>query len=591
MRKADILMLCPRQYAPQMEEVVGQLKKLGVRTKLFENSLVPEELSANQLLSLISHGKVILFFLSSEYGVEQEMKDAYRLAKSRDKKIVCLNGSGGSIRGHLEFWEPFSDEQQIEISMDDLNSEQGRIDVAKKIHALFSDHEEKELLYEKITNLSGLTTSPELASALTDQIALLCREVVSYQSNLSRRGIYMEILQCAGLLLRWAWFVTDMPDMGDRELAHRQLEIVGSLDRLLDSDDFRKMDLFLLSFALKINYTQYHIHNGAINVLSHGAHNFLSVIGKGAYKEYLERQSFYLAVYDRLIAEERITDASPGKYPEEELSYILRAKEYLLSERVSGNTRPASSVEKAAVQSDTKIEKELLEVVELIQQSNKLFELVGGNPFTADFLKCLKTSYERLRKYSEIVNCQNICAQCISRIAEINQSLDQCCETDSDPDVAESGLKALLGFSLPGTDHFDVFLSYKHEDRDIVRSVYHFLKRNLLHPFLDLVTLPELAKSEYEDAIMKAIDNSKHFVVVLTDLKQLDAPWIQLEMKTFRHEIVEGRKEDANFILLVSDEVDQEIKASNKTCLPIEYRGYEIMRIDSYQKTILSYLK
>lgn len=109
-----------------------------------------------------------------------------------------------------------------------------------------------------------------------------------------------------------------------------------------------------------------------------------------------------------------------------------------------------------------------------MRQSNKLFEMVGSNSLASDFLKCLKTSYERLRKYSEVVGCLEICAECIERIAEINQQLEQINDTNSDNGVAESGLKALLGFSLPGTDDFDVFLSYKHEDRDIARSVYHF---------------------------------------------------------------------------------------------------------------------
>lgn len=68
-----------------------------------------------------------------------------------------------------------------------------------------------------------------------------------------------------------------------------------------------------------------------------------------------------------------------------------------------------------------------------------------------------KTSYERLRKYSEVVGCLEICAECIERIAEINQQLEQINDTNSDNGVAESGLKALLGFSLPGTDDFDVF--------------------------------------------------------------------------------------------------------------------------------------
>ena len=117
------------------------------------------------------------------------------------------------------------------------------------------------------------------------------------------------------------------------------------------------------------------------------------------------------------------------------------------------------------------------------------------------------------------------------------------------------------------------------------------MNANLLLPFFDKVTLPEIGDSEYEDAIMNALENASHFVVIITNLQQLDSHWVKLEMNTFHHEIVEGRKDESNFILLVTDEVYHQITESNKKCINIKFRSYEIMRISQYKTIILDYLR
>jgi hypothetical protein len=123
-----------------------------------------------------------------------------------------------------------------------------------------------------------------------------------------------------------------------------------------------------------------------------------------------------------------------------------------------------------------------------------------------------------------------------------------------------------------------------------VRKCYYYLKENHLHTFLDFITLPELSNSDYEEAIMQALDRSQHFVVIITQLEQLESHWIKLEMSTFEHEMSEGRKEHSNFIILVSDDVFDEILRTNKRCLPIRYRSMEIMRISGYRASLASYL-
>lgn len=156
--------------------------------------------------------------------------------------------------------------------------------------------------------------------------------------------------------------------------------------------------------------------------------------------------------------------------------------------------------------------------------------------------------------------------------------------------ISESAFKALLGFKIPDSELFDVFISYKHEDADIAKNIYIYLKQNLLYPFLDSYTLPELSDSDYEDAIMDSLEKSKHFVVIISKLEYLKSFWVRLEMKTFQHESNEGRKGNANFLMIVSDEVAKQILETNKKCLNIRYRSCEIIKISEYKERILNYL-
>ncbi|MBQ9695356.1 MAG: toll/interleukin-1 receptor domain-containing protein, partial [Oscillospiraceae bacterium] len=139
----------------------------------------------------------------------------------------------------------------------------------------------------------------------------------------------------------------------------------------------------------------------------------------------------------------------------------------------------------------------------------------------------------------------------------------------------------------PAPDGFDVFLSYKHEDEDTAEGVFRFLKGSGLRPFLDKISLPEIGIAEYDAAIMDALDRSKHFIVVISDLEYLKSDWISLEMSTFNREMKEGRKPGGNFLLLVTEDVYRQITASNKRCLNIKYRGYEIMQLNDYRERIL----
>ena len=72
-----------------------------------------------------------------------------------------------------------------------------------------------------------------------------------------------------------------------------------------------------------------------------------------------------------------------------------------------------------------------------------------------------------------------ICAACVERIAELKQKLTTTGQKSDEEGKAETGIKTLLGLTLPKCGKYDVFISYKHEDAGLAGDMYRFLKRNM----------------------------------------------------------------------------------------------------------------
>ena len=584
MGKTKVLVINASDGAGRIKGVADKLSAMGVYAEMLDSVLKSVGNYHEQIVSAIANAKIIVFFISEKFISSKSSMNtlmmAYSCAKERDKLIIPVV----EWQKHLDTDKKLQyllAGQQIVFPYYGLHSQQDQIGVAGKIFERILNVEGKELLYDKISSLSQIDYAPGISSNLSELILLLCHEVENESMAQNRRNTYKEILRCMEQLETCGepGYTNE-----DRALAKKCLSALDEVDKILKSNDFHKLDLFLIAFVLKIIYLDYRIRTDVIDTLTNGD---VHGLGMKTYEEkYLARQNFYLKMYNSQMIAENISEANHGPYSEDEFVVIMNAKQFLFSDVKK------TIVRKNTVKPDvTESEKQLHAIADYMRESNRLFELAGNERLAADFVKCLKTSYERLRKYSEVVGCVEVCAECIERIAEINHQLEMLDDADSGSSLAESGIKALLGFSLPGSDKFDVFLSYKHEDNDIARNVYHYLRSNLLNPFYDSVTLPELSKSEYEDAIMNAIEHSKHFVVIISDLSYLDSYWVDLEMKTFRHEMVEGRKEGANFLILVTNEVYNKILSTNKQCLPIKYRSYEIMRLDVYKKSIVKYLR
>ena len=143
---------------------------------------------------------------------------------------------------------------------------------------------------------------------------------------------------------------------------------------------------------------------------------------------------------------------------------------------------------------------------------------------------------------------------------------------------------------MEGSGTYDVFISFKNEDSDLAQKIYDYCHKHMKEPFWSKKTLPNLSKSEYSKAIDDALENSKHFVVVLSDLEYLNAEWISYEMDAFNNEIKEGRKKDSNFVIVATDDVYNQIIGSNKKVLNIAYRRYQKIKMSDYEETLAQYI-
>ncbi len=229
-------------------------------------------------------------------------------------------------------------------------------------------------------------------------------------------------------------------------------------------------------------------------------------------------------------------------------------------------------------------------IARFIQDGNKLFDVFQKKGIAGDFLECLRESYERLKNYCVVVGADDVAAECAERIVEIRNEVGKQQKNKTENEKAEKGIKSLLGFTLEDSGKYDVFISFKNEDSDLAEKIYEYCHKRIKQPFWSKKSLPRLSKSEYSKAIDMALENSKHFVVVLSDLKYLDAEWIKYEMDVFNNEIKEGRKKASNFIIVATDDVYDHIIKSNKTVLDIAYRRYQIIKMSEYEETLAQYI-
>jgi len=453
--------------------------------------------------------------------------------------------------------------------------------VAGMICDLVVNAQNKQMLYEKLAAMIAIDYDPGIQETLSALCEMLCAELLEPAS-------WKEPPQenIAALLRILEEMNRHPTGYGQKEKENARKMLAGISKVTALTEHFLDLnDLFCLACALRIIELYQLIRASCVDTTTTGDVDLYSNPLPESYQTLSAR---FLPAISVLNDENDLG----LRYSPEQIRLILE-QEARCKANGDSMAKPAPTAKREKEEKETHLtetETKLHDIAEFMSKGYALFESISQDRTAVDFLRCLKTSFERLKNYCNIIDAKAISAQCISYIAQIDQKLSRMDITEPTEDKAELGLKALLGLKLPHSGQYDVFISYKHEDEDIARSVYRNIQSKMLTAFFDKVTLPELSESDYDEAIMTALDHAQHFLVIITNMEQLRSYWIRLEMKTFHHEMVEGRKENANFIMLVTDSVYKQIMDSNKTVLPLRYRSCEILKISNYKESLYGYL-
>lgn len=562
-----------------------KLEGLGIALNCAEDYIHLGEEFEKAIVDVIADSLHIILFIS-EASLNSavcltEIKHCFCIAKNRAKNIVPIVQWGQAT------FERASSKEANEMHMmlqpiqwylpeDGLHSEKDYNKLASFIDNLVSSERTTVQLYEQLAAFTKMKYSEGIVSSAAKLITILHTDLSTVASQEERKEIYINMCRLIEMMDKWSFWGYDQES---RQIAHECISAIQAVQSVLNEDDFQTSDLLMVSIAKWLISHMMNVWCDAIEILSNDdCHS----PGVDSVKKYTERYDLYEFVFR----------GSFQKYDEMALREMYSANAIRLIHDADACELTIYNRPKKVIRDQKpEVNQQLAQIAEYLQKANSLFDSIAAKKEQMTFLQCLKTSYERLKQYCEEIACSKIGAACIEKITEINQKIENFSEDSDASGTEENAFRALLGFKSVVNNQYDVFISYKHEDLDIAYNVYHFMNANLLLPFFDKVTLPEIGDSEYEDAIMNALENASHFVVIITNLQQLDSHWVKLEMNTFHHEIVEGRKDESNFILLVTDEVYHQITESNKKCINIKFRSYEIMRISQYKTIILDYLR
>lgn len=363
-----------------------------------------------------------------------------------------------------------------------------------------------------------------------------------------------------------------------RPIARRIINTLNIVNNALDIEWIQGKTLLFAAIAVAVLEADHRVRNDCIDSWTNG-----DVHGEQV-STYEERVLPYAQV---LIANE-----SDDSYSDDETRIIEDAKEKI---KFSQNDANPSSKSNKEISSN--IDERFEAIADYFSKGNELFNLIGQDNKALDFYSCLLMSYERLKSYCAEVGEKRVFGECVIKISELKQLIAKIDREDVETTEAERGIKALLGLTLPKSGTYDAFISYKHYDEDRARRVYNLLQKHLKEVFFDKVTLPELSKSDYEHAVMTALGHSKHFIVIISDIKILEGSdftegdWVRREMRTFNNEIQEGRKKDSEFLILASDEVCDQIFACNKENIDIMWHWQEIIRFSEFESVLAKYIK
>lgn len=550
---------------------------------------------------------VVVLITKRSVEEDSEMTTCGRLVASaieREKPVYALiEDFGHSYEVEKKSTLPSFMADVVTITLNLNTMDNTKLAVSSALYWLLSSidaYEERQRLYDTLATIQPNTFHSQFCDQYSDRLEriLQCiqRELRHISATGARKALIKEALGCAEAL---AHVSENYGSVGSRSARIRVncLSILSSIrddcPELCRKYHLKSADPFFCAVVIRLIYLDYCIRGDCADTMTYGDVTELQDSIRLAMAS--EQDDCYETMRRSLdeISDEHYQEL----YSIEEQRLIQSVEKSLLSRPVSGcdlgnpflkKPQPLKAVEEANTERNT-----LVSIAYCILESNQLFDQFVRSDTPTSYLVSLRTSYERLSHYCSVIGASELRVDLIDRICQINQLIEmgnggEARHSEDRAPVTE--IKSLLGISKPSIQSFDAFISYSHADEDVATKVYRFLRESSKEPFFDRMSLPEMSDSDYEEAIMEALDKSKHLILVLSDLSALKSHWINLEVKTFMHEVTEGRKVDGNVLLVVSESVQAAIAESNKLCLPIRLRSSEILQLGSYRSTLLSYL-
>ena len=441
-------------------------------------------------------------------------------------------------------------------------------------------------LYEKLVKYRDLKHPVRAAGTVSELIHITCSKWKISQIN-QRRQLSMEICR----LLHQLEYNSCGYNKESKAFGYSMLGTVSKATNLLygenDSDLFLS-NIFFTAFAIRLIHYDWQIKTEGVD-LGTGGDVFTGTIIPFPIKVHIEKQKPYIQAFRIAFDQMNSSSKIDTSYSAEEIDFINQTPSFFLdTELHSVSSYCPVNYDDKPISEDEEI---LQSIAKFMQEGNKLFDILQNHGVAGDFLKCLLTSYERLKNYCQIVGAKDVAADCVDRIIEIRDQIENSSPSKVSNDKAENGIKSLLGVTLDTGDQYDVFISFKSEDSSLAEKIYQYCHKHMKVPFWSKRSLPELSESEYSKAIYQALDNSTHFAVVISKLDYLFTDWVSQEMSIFHREKSEGRKPDnSNFIFIATDDLYDVIIKNNKKNIPIEYRGYQIIKMSEFERVLLQYI-
>lgn len=566
--------------------IADALRCEGVSVCYDEAVLLPTDDFYQQLVEAISSAKAFLPLITHNYANSphcmNELVFALDKARDRAKLILPVCTSQTVLSESLELEYLLGIFHCISANRETY-SEAKRI--AEQLSGPILAQKAENTFYSKLSEYVQAGANKRASELICDYVTEFCEKI--------KKSTYTESKKLFAELFSLLHKLDDLYDYdygeNARELGQKKLNVASDISKLSKLPIFESDDLYFIATAIRLIYFDRELRYAGIDALTHGDLSD-GIIHAVPESEYAEKQHPYLERFEAEYEAQNIKSGETDRYSAEELEYINSTEKYVYVIYSSNIGTAKNAAKNARGQEVTPDDELLCSVASFMRESNKLFDIIGETNFASEFIRCLIVSYERLKAYCEVIGEKEICAECIDRIFELKGKLDSVNTEEDISPKANNGIKTLLGFTQPKSGKFDVFISHKSDDVDIAEDLYYFMKRNMKEAFYDKESLPEMSESQYRKAIMQALDGSAHFVVLFSDLSFLESYWVKLEMEIFQSEIDEGRKKNSNFIMIVTNNIYEQIMASNKSVLPIDFRRCEIMRVEEYKSKLLSYI-